>query len=150
MLNELLESLRATKVQTMKYFELSVDDLNKTYAPGKWTNREMLHHFADAETVLYERIRRGIAKPGQVIWGFDQDAWCVELGYMQMDLAVNAQIYSHVRDAIILLAERFYESHGGNEYVHSETGLRTVKDEFDKVAWHNEHHLKQIDAALSL
>jgi len=26
--------------------------------------------------------------------------------------------------------------------------VRTLKDEFDKVAWHNEHHLEQIDLAL--
>jgi len=32
--------------------------------------------------------------------------------------------------------------------VHSETGLRTLQDEFDKVANHNEQHLKQIAAAL--
>jgi hypothetical protein len=33
--------------------------------------------------------------------------------------------------------------------VHSETGVRTLKDEIDKVAWHNENHLAQIRAALA-
>jgi hypothetical protein len=31
---------------------------------------------------------------------------------------------------------------------HSQTGLRTLKDEFDKVAAHNENHLGQIATAL--
>jgi len=26
--------------------------------------------------------------------------------------------------------------------------VRTLKAEFDKVAWHNEHHLEQIELAL--
>jgi hypothetical protein len=30
------------------------------------------------------------------------------------------------------------------------TGVRTLKDELDKVASHNEHHLEQIRAALAL
>jgi hypothetical protein len=38
---------------------------------------------------------------------------------------------------------------GHLEFVHSETGIRTLKAEFDKVASHNEHHLAQIDSALS-
>ncbi len=34
------------------------------------------------------------------------------------------------------------------EFVHSVTGVGTLKDEFDKVASHNEHHLEQIRLAL--
>ena len=33
--------------------------------------------------------------------------------------------------------------------VHSVTGVRTLKDEMDKVASHNEHHLAQIRTALA-
>jgi hypothetical protein len=43
-----------------------------------------------------------------------------------------------------------YDISGHREFVHSETGVRTVRDEFDKVAWHNEHHLAQIERALSV
>lgn len=34
------------------------------------------------------------------------------------------------------------------EFVHSVTGVRTLSDEFEKVAAHNEHHLEQIRLAL--
>jgi hypothetical protein len=37
---------------------------------------------------------------------------------------------------------------GHCECVRSENGVRTLKAEFDKVASHNEHHLKQIELAL--
>jgi len=36
------------------------------------------------------------------------------------------------------------------EFVHSVTGVRTLKDEFDKVASHNAHHLNQIRTALAV
>lgn len=146
---EVIHQLRKTKEQTLSYFDLKEEDLQKSYAPGKWSVKELLHHLTDAETVLYERIRRGIAETRLVVWGFDQDAWCNYLDYKNQDLRLNKPIYAATRDAVISLTERYYQSHGANQYVHSETGLRTVKDEIDKVAWHNAHHLKQIETALS-
>lgn len=148
-LDELLTALSKTMEETLAYFDLSDEELTKTYAPGKWTVRQLLHHLADAETVLYERIRRGIAKPGQVVYGFDQDAWAQKLDYQNRELSIDQAIYLSVRQGVMALATSYYEGAGENEYVHSETGRRKVKQEFDKVAWHNEHHLKQIRAAIS-
>ena len=145
---DILNQLKKTKEQTLPYFNLGEEDLRKTYALGKWTVKELLHHLADAETVLYERIRRGISEKNVVVWGFDQDAWCEKLDYKNQNLALNKPIYSATRDAVISLTKCYYQSHGANQYVHSETGLRTVKDEIDKVAWHNAHHLNQIEIAL--
>jgi hypothetical protein len=34
------------------------------------------------------------------------------------------------------------------EFIHSETGIRTLREEFDKVAAHNQQHLAQIEMAL--
>jgi hypothetical protein len=54
-----------------------------------------------------------------------------------------------VRAAVIFYARLHYEKDGHLEFVHSLTGVRTLKDEFDKTASHNEHHLSQIRRALS-
>jgi hypothetical protein len=59
------------------------------------------------------------------------------------------RIYESVREAIIFYARLHYEKNGHLEFVHSLTGVRTLKDELDKVASHNEHHLTQIRRALS-
>lgn len=148
MLQELLKNLEATKAQTLKYFDLPDTEMGKSYAPGKWTVCQLLHHIADAESVLYDRIRRAISKPGQVVWGFDQDAWAEKLEYEDQPMAHNKALYSAVRDAVIFMAKKYYEPLGENPFVHSNTGLRTLKDEFDKVAWHNKGHLEQIEKAL--
>ncbi|MEM7370096.1 MAG: DinB family protein [Bacteroidota bacterium] len=148
-LTELLDALTHTKAQTLSRFELSEADLDKTYAEGKWTVRQLLHHLADAETVLYDRIRRIIANPGQVIWAFEQDLWAEHLQYETLPLEINRQIYASVRDAVILLARTHYEQKGFHPFVHNETGSRTLKEEFEKIAWHNVHHLNQIEQAVS-
>jgi len=80
---------------------------------------------------------------------FDQDAWAKGLDYSRMPLDISRRIYEATRGGIIQLAREHYERNGHLEFIHSETGSRTLKDEFDKVAAHNEGHLKQIEAALA-
>ncbi len=145
---KLLDQLNATHIQTMKYFELPKGDQIKTYQEGKWTVKELLHHIADAETVLYDRIKRGISKPNQVVWAFDQDAWHKGLSYTSMPLEINKSIFDSIRKAIIRLVEIHYDHAEQFEYVHSRSGLRTVKDEMEKVAKHNQGHLEQITRSL--
>jgi len=65
-----IERLEMTKRQTIKYFALGDEKLSMSYAEGKWSVRFILHHLADAETVLYERVRRVISEPKSVIWAF--------------------------------------------------------------------------------
>ena len=147
---ELLSELQHTYEQTLPYFDLEEGKLGLTYGPGKWNVQELLHHIVDAETVMYDRIRRTLSKPGQVIWGFDQNAWVTGLDYNVRPLSLSKQMYTAVRANIQYLAESHYAQASDYTFVHSETGLRTLKDEFDKVGWHNAHHLRQIRQALEL
>jgi hypothetical protein len=146
---DIITHLESTRDRTLKYFHLSDEELPRKYAPGKWSVRFILHHLADAETVLSDRIRRTISEPRSVLWAFDQDAWASGLDYAQMPVDLSRQIYEATRAGIIHLASEHYEKSGHLEYIHSETGLRTLKDEFDKVAAHNAHHLNQIEQALN-
>jgi hypothetical protein len=145
---DIIQRLETSRERTLQYFNLADHQVDLTYAPGKWSVRYLLHHLADAETVLYDRIRRAISEPRPVVWAFDQDRWAAHLDYNAVPLEVSRQIYASVRAGVIWQARLNYLPNGHREFVHSETGVRTLKDEFDKVAWHNEHHLEQIEQAL--
>jgi hypothetical protein len=148
-MKDLLASLASTRDETLHYFDLSQNDLSLTYGPGKWNIRNILVHLADAEAVLQERIKRVIAEPGQVIWAFDQDKWCEALTYEEYPLALSRGLYTANRQSIIYLAEKYYERLGETEFIHNQAGKKTLKQEFEKVASHNEGHLVQIRQALS-
>jgi hypothetical protein len=145
---DLIRELERTRDETQGYFSLGEADLARTYAPGKWSVRFLLHHLADSETVFLDRIRRVISEPRQVLWVYDQDAWAKGLDYDQLPLDISRRVYEPVRAAVIYYAGVHYERNGTLEFVHSVTGVRTLKDELDKVAAHNEHHLRQIRTAL--
>ena len=145
---EFIDQLERAKARTLEYFNLAGHDLDKTYGPGKWSVRYLLNHLADSETVLFYRIRRVISEPNQVIWVYDQDAWAEKLDYSTVPLELARGLYSTSRDGVVHYARTHYEGSDEISFVHSVTGLRTLKDEFDKVVWHNEHHLEQIEQAL--
>jgi DinB family protein len=147
---QLIKDLETTRDETLRYYSLGEQDLARTYAPGKWSVRFLLHHLADSETVLYDRIRRVLSEPRQVLWVYDQDAWAAGLDYGHVPLELSRRVYESVRNAIIYYAGLHYERKGHLEFVHSATGVRTLKDELDKVAWHNAHHLDQIRTALAV
>jgi DinB family protein len=145
---QIIQSLEATRDETLEHFQLGDSELARCYAPGKWPIRFILHHIADAETVLFDRIRRILSETRGVLWAFDQDAWARGLDYAQRPLDLSRRIYESTREGVIYYARVDYSKNGHLEFVHSETGVRTLKDEFDKVAAHNAHHLAQIRAAL--
>jgi hypothetical protein len=148
MMHGLLRELERTRHETLQCFALGDHDLDRTYGPGKWSVRYILHHLSDNETVFLDRIHRVLSEPRPVLPVMDQDAWAKALDYSQVPLAIAREVYTSVRSAIIYYAGVHYERSGHREWVHSVDGLRTLRDEFDKVAAHNEHHLSQIRVAL--
>ena len=145
---QLMRELERTRDETLKCFSLNHLDLARTYAPGKWSVRHILHHLSDSETVFFDRIRRVLSEPRPVVWVMDQDAWAKGLDYSQLPLDISRHVYESVRNAIIYYAGLHYERSGHLEFVHNVDGVRTLRDEFDKAAGHNEHHLSQIRLAL--
>lgn len=148
MSTQLIRDLERTREETLTYFALDQRDLARTYAPGKWSIQYILHHLSDSETVIFDRIRRVLSEPRPVLWVMDQDAWAKGLDYSRVPLDISRHVYQSVRNAIIHYAGLHYERSGHLEFVHSVDGVRSLKDEFDKVAAHNEHHLGQIRSAL--
>lgn len=146
----IIEKLTETKIMTEAFFDLSENDLQKSYGIDKWNIRKILVHLSDAESVLHERIKRIISEPKKVIWAFDQDLWCNNLHYDSFPLEISKRLYSANRQSVLFLADNYYQKLGDREFVHSETGIRTLKQEFDKIANHNQEHLEQIELSLKL
>jgi hypothetical protein len=145
---EFIEQLENTKNETVQYFGLPEGLLQKNCGDGKWSVKYVLHHLADSDSVLFYRIRRIISEPKQVIWVYDQEAWAKKLDYATVPLDLARSIYASSREGIIYHARQHYEHSHEINFVHSETGLQTLKDEFDKVVWHNRKHLSYIQKAL--
>jgi hypothetical protein len=147
---QLVLDLEATRDATLEYFALGERELALSYGPGKWSVRYLLHHLADAECVLNERIRRVLSEPDQRLMVFDQDRWAAALDYERTPIALSRDVYAAVRQSLIHLVREYHETHGHITWEHSELGLRTLAQEMEKVAEHNAKHLGHIRAALAI
>src|SRR5437667_13280 len=125
----LIQELERTRDETLKCFSLNRGDLARTYAPGKWSVGYILHHLSDSETVFFDRIRRVLSEPRQVLWVMDQDAWARGLDYSRVPLDISRRVYESVRNAITYYAGVHYERSGHLEFVHRAYGLCTFRDE---------------------
>jgi len=141
--------LSATKDQTLKFFDLSEEQLSRTYGAGKWSIKQILHHLTDSELIFHERLKRIIAEPKQVIWAYNQELWNDVFNYEHEPLGNKKAVYELCRDMNYTLAEKYFDKYADKEFVHSEAGLRIFKDEFERVALHNDAHNQQMQKALS-
>ncbi|ULQ58367.1 DinB family protein [Flavihumibacter rivuli] len=141
---ELISRLTESREETLRCFIMDEAQLELSLSPDKWTVKEILIHLADAESVLLERIKRIIAEPKQVLWAFDQDQWAKNLEYESYPLQLAANQYKACRDVSIYLCNKYFDQYGNKEFVHSATGLRTLREEMIKIAEHNLNHLAQI------
>lgn len=146
---ELIAQLSSAKIETCEYFGLSNADLSKTHHQNSWNIRQILHHLVDTEMILHTRIKKIIAEPKQVVWNCEQDNWNKIFGYFEEPFGLKKQAFEVCRQLNCELIEQFYDKFGYKEFIHSETGLRCVKDEFEKIGSHNENHLVQIRTALT-
>lgn len=145
---EIISELERTRDAVLPYFGLSEPELERTYGPGKWSVRYVLHHLSDSETVHLYRIRRLISEPKQIIWATDQDAWANRLDYSTVPLDTAKALFVASREAIIHQARKHYEGSDQIRFVHSELGSRTLLDEFHKVVWHTDQHVRDIRTGL--
>src|SRR5262249_11377197 len=51
------------------------EQFERSYAPGKWSARQVLIHLAQSELALGSRARLALSTPGYAAQPFDQDLW---------------------------------------------------------------------------
>lgn len=145
--NSLINELRLLRERTIPLFDLPESRLKRRYRRGGWTARQVLVHMADTEAVIMERLRRVAAQPKALIMAFDPDAWADRLDYSTRDLVICQALFTAARSSNLELIER-HRDEAGRSGVHSEAGTITLADVAERVRWHNEHHLAQVELAV--
>jgi hypothetical protein len=122
----------------------SGDVFERTYAPGKWTVREILIHLAQIELAFGNRVRMALSTPGYVAQAFDQDAW------LRIERSMGGL---QAAETFLVLARMNAELYGALQPADKETPLKhpqfgdlTVDWVVHQSAGHLLHHLKQLEA----
>ena len=119
------------------------DRFERSYAPGKWSARQILTHLAQTELALGTRARMALTTPAYVAQVFDQDTWLGRDSRLSGPDAVDAFV------ALARMNVSFFEGLSAADrltpFAHPEYGSLTVDWIIHQLAGHQIHHLKQLE-----
>lgn len=127
---------------------LNDDDLAKTYRPGAWNVRQLVHHIADSQLNMYQRLKLALTDDNSTAPSFDQDKWAV-LPDTTLPVEISILMLDGINQRIVALGKTITPDQLTRTFTHAENGPITVAKKIAKLAWHENHHLAHIKLALS-
>lgn len=112
----------------------------RSYAPGKWSARQLLAHLAQTELALGTRARFALATPGYRAQAFDQDDW-VPLD-ANLDARTALDVYTTLRRMNVAMWRGLTDEQRTRPFAHPDFGELDVMWIAAQMAGHDIHHLK--------
>lgn len=120
------------------------DRFESSYAPGKWSARQVLIHLAQTEMALGTRVRFALSETDYQAQPFSQNDW------LPLDDAADARValdvYTTLRRLNVAMFRHLTPDQRAVTFRHPEYGLLTVDWVLAQLAGHDIHHLKQLEA----
>lgn len=123
---------------------LSEATMSRPEAPGKWSVRQVLRHFADSDIVWGWRLRMVLAQERPALTGYDQDAWAERLRYADDPASESLEEFAVLRRGNLRLIERATPEELRRVGVHTERGDESIEHMMRLYAGHDLLHVRQI------
>jgi len=127
---------------------LSDEELSKTYREGSYTVRQLVHHIADSQLNMFQRLKLALTDENPTVPAFDQDEWAIQPD-TELPVESSIKMLEGINERIVFLGHRLTEEQLDRAFTHQINGQITVGTKVAKLAWHEEHHLAHIKIALS-
>lgn len=123
-------------------------DLTKTYRDGSWTVRQLVHHIADSQLNMYQRLKLALTENNPTITTFDQEKWAIQPD-TTLPVESSIKLLEGLNTRIVALGNSLNESDLHRIFTLEGSGEISVAKKIAKLAWHEAHHLAHIKIALS-
>src|SRR5436190_10893302 len=118
-------------------------DFERSYAPGKWTARQVLIHLAQTELALGNRARMALSTSPYTAQAMNQDQW------MTRDEALSGREAIDAFAAIAAMNRSMFQALSAADratpFTHPEYGDLTIDWLIHQMAGHQIHHLQQLE-----
>jgi len=150
-MDSLADIIAAIEEGTRRYTRLAEADEDvflKSYAPGKWTGRQILGHIADSEMVCCIRVLEMLVVEGGELAELmrDGERWMSELRYDERPAAVSLAAILGTRGVLLHVLRTTPEERLQREMMHPKLGTVTPLFYAKIPAEHGLHHLEQLEA----
>lgn len=116
---------------------------DESYAPGKWSGREILLHLAHTEMAFGSRARLALSTKNYVVQPFDQDTWMKAEPPVDGPDAFDA--YCALRKLNLAFFRHLTPEQRATTFSHPERGTITLNWIIALLAGHDIHHLWQLE-----
>ena len=127
---------------------LGEGELSKTYRDGSWNVRQLVHHIADSQLIMFQRLKLALTDHNPTVPNFDQDKWVVQPD-TELPVESSLKILEGINERIVALGSNLTKEQLNRTFTHEINGEITVATKIAKLSWHEEHHLAHIEIALS-
>ncbi|PID15276.1 metal-dependent hydrolase [Sporosarcina sp. P34] len=127
---------------------LNDEELTKTYREGAWTVRQLVHHIADSQLTMYQRLKLALTDDNPTVPAFDQEKWAV-LPDNELPVEPSIKMLEGINERIVALGNSLTEEQLQRTFTHEVSGEIAVATKVAKLAWHEAHHLAHIEIALA-
>lgn len=140
-----LEEMLASGEKTYNFFnQLTTEQANFAYAPGKWTLKEVLQHLIDAEKIFAYRAVRFARKDKTILPGWDEEDYGKTYELSERPVATIAEEFMAVRKSSLLFFQFL------NTEQLTQTGVAngneiSVETLGKLIIGHNIHHMNVIE-----
>lgn len=145
----LVSGLERTRERFLRSAAPHLSGWEDSYAPGKWTIRQIMTHLADTEVALFWRFARAAGEGGVPVERFDQDAWAANLAYTERPMEVVFAQFDGIRRTFIHLVATLPDTRLLAQCVHPERGNIAAWQWANGTVNHTDHHLDQVEAIRS-
>ncbi|GLC90234.1 YfiT family bacillithiol transferase [Lysinibacillus piscis] len=127
---------------------LSAAELEKTYREGAWTVRQLVHHIADSQLNMYQRLKLALTDDNPTVPAFDEEKWAIQPD-TELPVESSIQMLEGINARIVSLGQSLTEEQLNRVFTHQINGEIPVSTKIAKLAWHEAHHLAHIKIALA-
>src|SRR5690625_2589097 len=121
--------------------------LEKTYRDDSWNVRQLVHHIADSQLNMYQRLKIALTDDKPTAPNFEQDEWAV-LADNDLPVESSLKMLEGINERVVALGKSLTERDLTKSFIHSVAGEITVAQKLAKLRWHEEHHLAHINFAI--
>jgi hypothetical protein len=142
-INQLPSDLRTITVG------LQDSELDKSYRPGAWNVRQLVHHIGDSHANSYIRFKWALTEDNPTIKAYYEERWADLRDSTSAPIDLSIDFIESLHKRWVYLLNSMDNSDWDKTFVHPETGRQiTLKWNLGLYAWHGNHHLAHIKMAL--
>ena len=138
-LENIQEWLKEIETYTIRLREtvdsLSDEVLSRTYRDGSWTVRQLVHHIADSQLNMFQRLKLALTDENPTVPAFDQEKWAIQPD-TKLPIESSIKMLEGINERIVSLGYSLTEEQLDRAFTHQENGKITVATKVAKLAWH--------------